>query len=88
MTSRIQQLADEVAKNTSIIDGFLHEKQLPGPSFEADGPVNALGEAPAEIQAARDRAIEASVELQHLLSGNFNLLTPVVSLEQSQIALR
>jgi hypothetical protein len=77
-SSRIQLLADEIGKSTALVDQYLQDNQLPQPSFEPEAPTNAFGNAPSEIQEARDRVIEASIELQQLLAGNFNLLAPTV----------
>jgi hypothetical protein len=77
-SSRIQQLAIEIATSTALIDQYLKDNQLPQPSFEPEAPTNVFRNVTSEIQEARDRVIEASVELQQLLAGNFNLLTPNV----------
>jgi hypothetical protein len=77
--TRIQQLAREISHNTTLVNEYLLNKRLPQPSFEVGGPFNALANVPSEIQLARDTVVEASIELQQLLSGNFDLLAPTVS---------
>lgn len=68
--SRISRLSALISKHTATIDNFFVENKLPTPSFEADAlwslpiPDNA-----EEIKAARLAVIEASAELQALVTG-------------------
>lgn len=78
-TSRITELAGIISSNTSKVDEYLRQNVLPQPSFEIDGPVNPIPDAPEEIEKARDSAVEASIELQQLLQGTDSLLFPHVS---------
>lgn len=69
MSSKIQQLADTISRNTAIVDAYLKENNLPGPSFDVDAPQQLIPLEATEANAARQAAIEASRELQELLKG-------------------
>lgn len=78
-SSRILQLSKIIGTNTEKIDTYLHERELPQPSFEENGPLKALPEgSPPELEQARIDVVEASIELQQLLQGPDALLTPTV----------
>ena len=77
MPSRVVELATQILANANKVDGHLRSNNLPQPSFDVDGPLD-LKMKPAEIEAARLSAIEASMELQDLLLGPTMLLRPVV----------
>ena len=78
--SYISYLADTISTNTAKVDSYLQLHSLPHPSFAVDGPTRLLpsdADAP-NIEEARTKAIEASIELQQLLQGPKSLLTPSV----------
>lgn len=79
MTS-IVDLAKIIVENTSKVDQYIREKNLPQPSFDINGPVKPVADAPSKIQAARDAAAEACLELQQLLNGADSLIFPDVCL--------
>jgi len=70
--SRIAELAATVAQHTKKIDDYLTARNLPQPSFEADGPAN-VGLLP-NIEASRIAVLQASQELNDLLQGPRDLL--------------
>ena len=76
MSSRIAELSAQISSNSQIIDDFLAANSLPQPSFDENGPVT-LG-LPAELEASRYAIINASAELQALLSGPDAILRPIV----------
>lgn len=63
-------LAERISKSTETIESFLKDKQLPAPSFDADGPKTfpATDENP-DILAARDELIDCTQELRDLVVG-------------------
>ena len=78
--SYISYLAETISTNTAKVDSYLQLHSLPQPSFAVDGPTRLLpsdADAP-DIEEARTKAIEASIELQQLLQGPRSLLTPSV----------
>ena len=78
--SYISYLAETISINTAKVDSYLQLDSLPQPSFAVDGPTRLLpsdADAP-DIEEARTKAIEASIELQQLLQGPRSLLTPSV----------
>ena len=80
MTStRIVQLANSIAANTALVDNYFRANDLPTPSFSLGGPVDfGLAKKAPHVESARIAAIEASIELQELLTGPIQLLRPVV----------
>ncbi|EMR87652.1 putative o- protein [Botrytis cinerea BcDW1] len=75
-TTRIAELATQVAENTKRVDDYLRQHDLPSPSFDAEGPVNFCIRS-EEIQRARNLAIDGAAELLDLLRGPKESLQPV-----------
>lgn len=78
MTSRIAELSSRISSSTKRIEEYLAANSLPYPSFDEDGPVT-FGLS-AEVEAARSAVLNATAELQALLTGPDALLRPIVSL--------
>ncbi|KAI1366337.1 S-adenosyl-L-methionine-dependent methyltransferase [Xylaria arbuscula] len=74
---RIVELAQRIAANTTKVNDYLAENNLPQPSFNLDarldGPVPK--DAAPEITGMRQSVIEDTVELQHLMLGPREYLT-------------
>lgn len=77
--SKIVQLAQQILENTSKVDKYLQEKNLPLPSFDENGPVD-FGIKSKEIEKAREIALDSSLELHDLLLGPMLCLRPMVSI--------
>ncbi|TGO30064.1 hypothetical protein BPAE_0008g00560 [Botrytis paeoniae] len=75
-TTRIAELATQVAENTKRVDEYLRQHDLPSPSFDAEGPVDFCIRS-EEIQRARSLAIDGAAELADLLRGPKESLQPV-----------
>ncbi|KAF5870961.1 putative o- protein [Botrytis fragariae] len=75
-TTRIAELATQVAENTKRVDEYLRQHELPSPSFDAEGPVDFCIRS-EEIQRARSLAIDGATELADLLRGPKESLQPV-----------
>jgi hypothetical protein len=78
-TSRIAELAQLITSQTSIVDKHFRDAGLPQPSFNVDGPVEPIWEESKDVREARNRSIEAAIELRQLLEGPMKLLLPEVS---------
>ncbi|KAL8710084.1 MAG: hypothetical protein Q9225_007362 [Loekoesia sp. 1 TL-2023] len=76
--SKIVQLAKQILENTSRLDEYLQQKNLPSPSFDEDGPVD-FGIESEEIEKAREVALDSSLELYNLLLGPALCLRPVLN---------
>lgn len=76
MGSRIAELAGAILSNTTKIQEYLRSNELPFPSFDEDAPIDL--KLPPDLNDARIKALEASIELQDLLQGPDQLLLPVV----------
>ena len=74
--TRIVQLATDIIKNTTKVDAYLNVKGLPTPSFHEDGPVD-FGIESEDISRAREKAIDASLELHNLLLGPSLTVRPI-----------
>ena len=84
MTStRIVELAAQIQENTTRVDDYLRRKHLASPSFDVDGPVDFQIED-GEIQRAREKALDSSLELHQLLLGPAMCLRPVVNVQTLQ----
>ena len=70
--SRIQELAEIIATNTTRIGLFLQSQGLPLPSFEINAPT-ALSLSD-ELEVARKSVLEATTELHELLLGPKELI--------------
>ncbi|KAF4635536.1 hypothetical protein G7Y89_g2558 [Cudoniella acicularis] len=66
--------------NTEKIDARLRADNLPQPSFDATAPLSVVPEGATDIETAKTEAVEALIELQQLLQGVDNLLTPMVNM--------
>ncbi|KAH9889151.1 S-adenosyl-L-methionine-dependent methyltransferase [Xylariomycetidae sp. FL2044] len=74
-TSRIIELSAIIAKGTEAIDDFLVRNKLPTPSLDATAlPALPLPKDAIDINAARAAVIEATSELNSLLTGPKELL--------------
>lgn len=82
-STRIADLAAQIQDNTAKVDQYLQEKSLPSPSFDVDGPVDFNIED-EDIQEAREKALESSLELHQLLLGPAMCLRPVVRIQKLQ----
>ena len=71
-TSHISSLAAAIAESTRRIDDYLREKGLPGPSFDADGPVDL--KLPPDLEQARVTVLQATQELNDLLHNPRDLI--------------
>ncbi|KAI9732978.1 MAG: hypothetical protein M1818_007411 [Claussenomyces sp. TS43310] len=67
-TSRLVSLAQTIARQTEIVDGYLRDHGGAYPSFEADGPLQ-FPSLPRKVQQARQAALEATTELKDLITG-------------------
>ncbi len=68
-SSLISQLADEISRNTAILDQHLKSNNLPQPSFSADGPSHPIPDADEKLATARHALIEATKALHALAVG-------------------
>lgn len=78
--SHIVHLANVISANTAKVNSYLQTHSFPQPSFAVDAPIELLpsdANTP-DVEEARTKAIEASIELQQLLQGPRSLLTPPV----------
>ena len=69
MTTKIQDLADQVAYNTSVYSQYLSTNNLPAPSHHLP-PLGKPIVLPLEVEDSRQLALEAAHELHDLLSGS------------------
>lgn len=76
-TSRIVELAQIIASQTSTIDKHIQEHNLPQPSFNEDAPFG-IDKATSEVEKAKTDVVEASIELRQLLQGPMGCLLPEV----------
>lgn len=76
-STKITELAALIHESTAKVDDYLQNKGIPSPSFAEDGPVD-FGIECEDIRKARETALEASLELHHLLLGPALCLRPVV----------
>ncbi|KAL8698403.1 MAG: hypothetical protein Q9201_006592 [Fulgogasparrea decipioides] len=76
-SSKISELAESVAVNTAVVNEYLHQHNLPFPSFHEDGPVDLM--LGLEAEKARITALEACLHLHDLLCGPLELLRPTVN---------
>ena len=77
MNSSIGELSASIARNTALVEEYLHSHSRPLPSFASDGPIDL--QLPEEVDKARIAAIDATQELNDLLRGPIALVRPVVS---------
>ena len=87
MTSpnRIAELASIITENTAIVDEYLSARDLPTPSFDIDAPAKLpIADDALEVEAARAAVIDATGELQALMLGPMELLTPIVRPEDTR----
>ena len=66
-TSRIVELAKEIESNTTKLDRYLEENNLPRPSFDVDAPL--MLPLPPDILAVREDLMSALDELYWLNQG-------------------
>ncbi|KAF2176460.1 putative O-methyltransferase [Zopfia rhizophila CBS 207.26] len=74
--SRIIQLAQLIASQTSRIDDHIRDNNLAQPSFDAMAPIEPIQHSTPEVERARTDVIEAAIELRQLLEGPVKLLLP------------
>lgn len=79
-STRILRLAETILAQTQILNSHIRDHNLQEPSFDEDGPVDAIEPSTPEIQAARTAALEATIELRQLLEGPVKALLPEVPL--------
>lgn len=77
--SRLMELSSIISTNTSKINEYLQSHNLPQPSFDIDAPTQPVPTGNQELEEARTKAVEASIELQQLLQGVDKLLLPEVT---------
>ncbi|KAI0520797.1 S-adenosyl-L-methionine-dependent methyltransferase [Xylaria bambusicola] len=74
-TNRIVELSSLIAQQTTIINDFFEENQLPTPSLDLDAlQFLPIPNEATHVKAARARVIEACSELKALLTGPRELL--------------
>lgn len=78
--SRILQLAQIIVSQTSVIDQHIQHNNLAEPSFKPGSPVEPIQDTTPKIEEAKNKAVEATIELRQLLEGPMNLLLPEASL--------
>ena len=73
--SRIAELAEIIAANTSIVDKYFSDHDIPTPSFGLDAPLH-INIAPHEKEVAKARyaVLDATMELNQLLTGHAALI--------------
>ena len=76
-STRIAELAAQIARDTTKVDEYRLANGLPTPSFAAEGP-SKLHVDSEEIERARLSAVSASMELTDLLQGPELCLRPAV----------
>lgn len=86
-TSRIAELAQKIASQTTIIDEHLSRSKLTAPSFEVGAPTEPVLQANDTIEKARIGVVEATIELRQLLEGPVKLLLPEVLLPNLHLPL-
>lgn len=72
--SRILKLSEVIARNTSLLNGYLTTHKLPQPSFAVDAPGDGFVIAKneprrAELERARKQLVAATKELHDLSVG-------------------
>lgn len=67
-SSHMTRLATIIAKNTAILDAYFQSQDGPKPSFEIDG-LQSDSSLPQNIRVARRTVLEATKELQDLITG-------------------
>lgn len=73
--SQIADLATRIAANTAKVNQYYHDRKLPLPSFETNGPLKSLISPEAEdVEAARQAVIFECQELRSLMLGPSELL--------------
>lgn len=66
----LETLAAQVSRNATILSTYLHNEQLPPPSFNQKGPTTVLPRsAPDDVKVARQALIEASLQTFQLALG-------------------
>lgn len=68
--SDITELAARIASNTAKVNKYYHDRSLPLPSFDHDGPAKSLVQSEdADVEAARQAVIFDCSELRILMQG-------------------
>jgi hypothetical protein len=75
-TSRITELAQLIATQTSAIDVYLKDNDLPQPSFDKGVSADGINRLTPELTSTKNDVIEATIELRQLLEGPLKLLLP------------
>lgn len=69
-STRIVELSQRIATNTTKLNDFLEANGLPTPTFDVDGPLgHSIPDDAAEIHAARAAIIDDTQELRRLVLG-------------------
>lgn len=75
----ISLLSESIFRNIKVVDSYLKANNLPGPTFDVDGPTFLdIGSDGEHVEEARVKALEAAVELVDLLAGPLATLRPLV----------
>ncbi|KAF3770022.1 S-adenosyl-L-methionine-dependent methyltransferase [Cryphonectria parasitica EP155] len=76
----ISLLSESIFRNIKVVDSYLKANNLPGPSFDVDGPTFLdIGSDGEHVEEARVKALEAAVELVDLLQGPLATLRPLTN---------
>ena len=73
--SRIAELAEIIAGNTSFVDKHFNDNDIPTPSFGLDAPLDIqIPPHEKEVTKARYAVLDATMELNQLLTGHAALI--------------
>lgn len=81
--TRLTDLSKSILENATELESYFNENKLPMPSFDEHAPPE-LPLSP-EMQQVRQKAVDASMELQDLLIGPAMLLRPVVCCHNNEL---
>lgn len=69
-SSRITELSQRIAANTTKVDDYYTSRGLPEPSFAVDAPLTSvIPESEVEVFKARQAVINDTLELRRLMLG-------------------
>jgi 6-hydroxytryprostatin B O-methyltransferase len=79
-SSPLETLVQDLNMQAKTFAEYLHANGLPEPSFERDAPIlNLSPEAPAEIQIAREKLMDAALQIFQLVAGPGEYLQNVIT---------
>ncbi|KAM7202700.1 S-adenosyl-L-methionine-dependent methyltransferase [Rhypophila sp. PSN 637] len=84
----VSKLLAQVQEGTTKYLEYFSSLSLPEPSYEEGDHLDPMKPLPIEVQAARDLAVEAADELQHLLLGPMGLLLEAPGDQYYMVALQ